>query len=62
MTRIQGTLVVCAALALAACSGGGGGGGGGTPAAKQVASTETIYSAQGTNILKKLISYYTDGT
>ena len=64
MTRIQLALVVCAALALAACSGGGGGGGGGggTPAAKQVASTETIYSAQGTNILKKLISYYTDGT
>ena len=24
MTRIQGTLVVCAALALVACSGGGG--------------------------------------
>ena len=62
MTRIQLALVVCAALALSACSGGGGCGGGGTPAATQVASTETIYSTQGTNILKKLISYYTDGT
>ena len=49
---------VCAALFLAACSGGGGGG-----ASKQVASTSTTYLAQGPQvIIKRLISYYTDGS
>ena len=54
---------VCAALFLAACSGGGGGGGGGGSASKQAASTSTTYLALGPQIIiKRLISYYTDGS
>jgi len=56
--------VVCVALLLAACGGGGGGGGGGSgSASKQVASTTTTYFALAPQmIVKRLISYYTDGS
>jgi Subtilase family len=52
-------IAMCAALA--ACSGGGSGSGSSTPSA-QVASIQTLYSAQATNIIKRVVTYYTNGT
>jgi len=52
-SMLKNAALLLACTALAACGGGGGGGGGGiSPTPKQLAATETIYSAQATAILK----------
>lgn len=58
MSRIALAAAVAVTLPLTAC----GGGGGGTSAAKQRAEMSSSFTASGSNIIQKLITYYTDGS